>query len=235
MTETIERPRRDRGPVPRGLLRAARRGRRRSGDGNTLDGYGAVFGSARPGSTRGRALRRGDRPRRVQEVALRADPGAAVRPRPPPDGRLDPAGLLRDAPRGRQGPVRQRPLHDNWLVQPVRDAIKSKAIPGMSFRFSVVKDEWRTRPARCSPPGRERAAALGGHPDDPSTILKRTLLEVKLYEVGPVVFPAYADTSVGVRSREILTAAHRPPGPRRACARPGWHSIRVERSRRGFR
>jgi hypothetical protein len=34
-------------------------------------------------------------------------------------------------------------LHDNWLVQPVRDAIKSKAIPGMSFRFSVVKDEWR--------------------------------------------------------------------------------------------
>jgi hypothetical protein len=54
------------------------------------------------------------------------------------------------------------PLHDNWLVQPVRDAIKSKAIPGMSFRFSVVKDEWRTRPARWSPPGGRAAAALGG-------------------------------------------------------------------------
>jgi hypothetical protein len=28
---------------------------------------------------------------------------------------------------------------------------------------------------------------------------------VKLYEVGPVVFPAYTDTSVGVRSRELIT------------------------------
>ena len=27
-------------------------------------------------------------------------------------------------------------LHDNWLIEPVRDAIKSGSVDGMSFRFS---------------------------------------------------------------------------------------------------
>lgn len=74
--------------------------------------------------------------------------------------------------------VRAR-LHDNWLVQPVRDAIREGSIDGMSFRFSVVKE----------------TVVEGGD------VPMRTVNELKLYELGPVVFPAYESTIVGVRSR----------------------------------
>jgi HK97 family phage prohead protease len=66
-------------------------------------------------------------------------------------------------------------LSDNWLVEPVRDAIRDGGITGMSFRFRVV-DEWSTDNT------------------------KRTIKEVELLELGPVVFPAYDQTSVAVRS-----------------------------------
>jgi hypothetical protein len=74
--------------------------------------------------------------------------------------------------------VRAR-LSDNWMVQPVRDAIRDGAITGMSFRFRVISDEWGTD-------------ADGGE--------TRTIKEVELLELGPVVFPAYEQTSVAVRS-----------------------------------
>jgi HK97 family phage prohead protease len=84
--------------------------------------------------------------------------------------------------------VRAR-LSDNWLVEPVRDAIRDGAISGMSFRFRVIDDDWsRTRDG----------------------IAERTIREVELYEVGPVVFPAYADTTVGVRSAATLKALQDP-------------------------
>jgi HK97 family phage prohead protease len=70
--------------------------------------------------------------------------------------------------------VRAR-LSDNWLIAPVRDAIRDGGINGMSFRFRVVADEWAD--------------------DD-----HRTIKEVELLELGPVVFPAYEQTSVAVRS-----------------------------------
>jgi HK97 family phage prohead protease len=69
-------------------------------------------------------------------------------------------------------------VFDNWLTEPLRDAIRDQAISGMSFRFAPVKESW-------SPDGDVR-----------------TLHEVKLYELGPVAWPAYADTSVALRSLE---------------------------------
>lgn len=71
--------------------------------------------------------------------------------------------------------VRAR-LSDNWLVEPVRDAIADGAIRGMSFQFTVKRDDW----------------------NDEKT--SRTIREVQLYEIGPVVWPAYEQTTVGVRS-----------------------------------
>jgi len=71
--------------------------------------------------------------------------------------------------------VRAR-LSDNWLIQPVRDAIMDGAVDGMSFQFSVTQDDWNE----------DRDA--------------RVIREVKLYELGPVVYPAYETTTVGVRS-----------------------------------
>lgn len=76
--------------------------------------------------------------------------------------------------------VRAR-LSDNWLIQPVRDAIRDGAINGMSFRFGVPK-------------GRDEIERKNG-------MEHRTIKEVVLYELGPVVFPAYAGTEVGVRSQ----------------------------------
>jgi uncharacterized protein len=97
-------------------------------------------------------------------------------------------------------------LHDNWLIQPVRDAIASGSVDGMSFRFQVVKDEYHT------PDGKRvtdeaqlqellRQSWMNNLPDE--ELLLRTLREVRVAELGPVVFPAYADTSVGVRSQKV--------------------------------
>lgn len=77
-------------------------------------------------------------------------------------------------------------LHDNWLVEPVRDAVRSGSISGMSFQFSVPSggDEW-VEPEDRADGGSERL---------------RIIREVKLYEMGPVVFPAYPTTDVLVRN-----------------------------------
>lgn len=72
-------------------------------------------------------------------------------------------------------------LFDNPVVEPVRQAIAGKAIRGMSFRFKVAKggDRWERR-------------HIG--PD------LRHVTDADVPEAGPVVFPAYAATSVSVRS-----------------------------------
>ena len=73
-------------------------------------------------------------------------------------------------------------LHQSWLFDPVREAIQSRAISGQSFRFTVPDggDTWEK-------PGRDG-------------LRRRTLMSVDLRERGPVVWPAYAETSVAVRA-----------------------------------
>ncbi|MES2211446.1 MAG: DUF6582 domain-containing protein [Chloroflexota bacterium] len=71
-------------------------------------------------------------------------------------------------------------LFDNPVVEPVRQAIAAGAIRGMSFRMQVTKDTW-------SPRSR----------DEPQL---RRVEDADVPEAGPVVFPAYRDTSVSVRS-----------------------------------
>lgn len=97
-------------------------------------------------------------------------------------------------------------IFDNWLMQPVRDAIAGGAINGMSFRFSVVQESWETadgKPIRDEKQLMEclRQTAYEDMPDEALPI--RTLKQLKVPEVGPVVWPAYAETSVGVRSKVI--------------------------------
>jgi HK97 family phage prohead protease len=58
---------------------------------------------------------------------------------------------------------------------------------GASFRFRVVREEWNEDPGRSG--------------DNPDGIPERTIKEVKLYEFGPVTFPAYAAATAGVRSK----------------------------------
>jgi HK97 family phage prohead protease len=84
-------------------------------------------------------------------------------------------------------------LSDNWLIQPVRDAVRDGAVTGMSFRFPSPADEdqkWTRR---------------NGRPD------LRTLLRLDVPELGPVVFPAYEPTTAAVRSQlDALDGAYNP-------------------------
>lgn len=69
-------------------------------------------------------------------------------------------------------------MFDNPRVEPIRQAIAGGAIDGMSFRFRVTRESW----------------------DETREVPMRTIKELSLFELGPVVFPAYEATSVGVRS-----------------------------------
>ena len=75
------------------------------------------------------------------------------------------------------------PLSDTSYNRDIKALLQDGAIDGQSFRFSVVKEDWN-KPKRGLP--------------------ERTITELRLYEMGPVTFPAYEATSVGIRSREAL-------------------------------
>lgn len=92
-----------------------------------------------------------------------------------------PLGVITEAREDDHGLFIRARLSDNWLVQPVRDAVKDRAITGMSFRFMV-------------PEGGDRRTKRPGDVD------LRELLDFDLPELGPVVFPAYEPTTASVRS-----------------------------------
>lgn len=190
-------------------------------DGLTLDGYGAVFGTRTIiDSWEGRfteefALGSMKRSFRETPPKVQFDHG-----RHPMIGSI-PIAALRSiseeidpvlAPKGGAHIVAR--VFDNWLMAPVRDAIAAEAIDGMSMRFSVVREQWTTHDGK---PIRDeqtlisllREAIYGDVPDDQLPI--RTIKEAKVPEMGPVVWPAYTDTSVSMRSRVIdLGRLHEP-------------------------
>ncbi len=68
-------------------------------------------------------------------------------------------------------------LPDTTYANDLRESIKRKDITQNSFGFQAIQDEWSK---------------------DGS---KRTLTEVKLFDVSPVTFPAYKQTSVALRKQ----------------------------------
>ena len=70
----------------------------------------------------------------------------------------------------------------SWVAD-AYEAIRTGTVRKMSIGFSVLGEEWR----------KESGAAI------------RTLTDVELFEVSPVVFPAYGDTEAEARE---LRAAH---------------------------
>lgn len=168
------------------------------GDGRTLEGYAAVFNT----------------PTRIQSWEGEFDeeiaPGAfrkTLRDRTPVlqfdhgrDQRTGtvPIGSIEQLSEDQQGLFVQARLFDNDLVEPIRQAIAGKAITGMSFRFQVADERWTDKDGVKVKDG--DLAELLWMPGERGP-LKRTILRVDpLYELGPVVFPAYDSTSVDVRS-----------------------------------
>lgn len=123
-------------------------------------------------------------------------------------------------------------LHDNWLIQPVRDAIASESIDGMSFRFEVVREQWHDADGKRITDeavlrGLLRATWDDDYPEDELPV--RTLVELKVRELGPVVFPAYDDTSVSVRSKVIDLSRLDDPDQRSLLAKAVLMADQVEK------
>lgn len=155
---------------------------RANGDGLTFEGYAAVYGQA----TR-IAGWDGDFDEQIAPGAFRAVTGGQYprlmfeHGRHPLIGTM-PLGKITDARDDSQGLWIEARLTDNWLIQPVRDAIAEQAIDGMSFRFMVNGDDGESWEDRAG------------------DVALRTLRSLDVPELGPVVFPAYEPTTASVRS-----------------------------------
>lgn len=148
------------------------------GDGRTLEGYGAVFGTAtRIENWEGKFDEVIARGAFTQTLKARTPVVQFDHGRDPATGTV-PIGAIEELREDGHGLFLRALLHDNPRVEPLRQAIASGAVDGMSFRFRVVRDEW----------------------NDSGDVPLRTIKEVELFEVGPVVFPAYESTTVGVRT-----------------------------------
>ncbi len=165
-----------------------------TGDGLTMEGYAAVFNS--PTRISGWE---GDFDETIAPGAFRK----TLRERKPvlmfnhgKHGFVGdmPIGQIVDAREDDHGVYIKARLFDNDLVRPVRDAIAGGAVSGMSFRFEPIREKWSA---------------------DKRT---RTLMEVRVPELGPVVMPAYTDTSVAVRARaeDFVSALRSDPELRAA-------------------
>lgn len=79
------------------------------------------------------------------------------------------------------------PLFDTSYNRDLLPGLRSDpSVYGSSFRFRVVKDEWDDEPRRSD--------------YNPDGIPERTIREVRMFEFGPVTFPANPDATAGVRS-----------------------------------
>lgn len=168
------------------------------GDGRTLEGYAAVF----------------DQPTTIEsyagefeEVVKRGAFRKTLRERTPVmqfdhgnDKRTGstPIGSIEDLHEDADGLFVRARLFDNELVEPIRQAVEGRAIRGMSFKFQIMQDRWVDADGK-----RVKDDDLADLLDDPGDRgpIRREITEVKLFELGPVVFPAYTQTSVGVRAR----------------------------------
>lgn len=161
-----------------------------TGDGFTLEGYAAVF----------------DQPTRIAnwegdftEVIRRGAFARAVRQNPRPVIQFDhgehpvvgsiPIAQLNAMREDDQGLWVSARIYDNWMTLPLRQAIEGGSIDGMSFRFRINGKE-----------GQRWSADMD----------TRELLDLDVPELGPVVFPAYTGTSVGVRAQNLADALRQP-------------------------
>jgi HK97 family phage prohead protease len=180
-------------------LRAAEfRAQGDGGDGRTLEGYAAVFNTpTRIASWEGEfdeqiAPGAFKRTIRSRTPVLQFDHGRDQRTGSVPIGSID--ALSEDE----QGLFVSARLFDNPVVEPIRQAIEGRAIDGMSFRFAVAEERW-TDAAGAKVNAGELDQLLW-NPGDRGPLLRTITRVDPLYELGPVVFPAYEATSVGVRS-----------------------------------
>lgn len=82
-------------------------------------------------------------------------------------------------------PHLEGPLFDTSFNRDLLPGLRAGAY-GSSFMFEVLGEEWREEPGRSE--------------DNPDGIPERTITEVRLFEAGPVTWPANPGATAGVRS-----------------------------------
>lgn len=168
-----------------------------SGDGRTLEGYGAVFNEP--------AMIRSWEGDFEEEIARGAFKASIKRKMPvlqydhgrDPRTGTAPIGSIEQLSEDDTGLFVSARLYDHPDIERIRQAIEGGSIDGMSFRFEVTKDEWRDKDGKRLKD--DELFELLWNPGERGPV-RRTIREVNLFELGPVVFPAYDATSVGVRS-----------------------------------
>lgn len=113
-------------------------------------------------------------------------------------------------------------VFDNPWTMPIRDAIAAGEIPGMSIRFSVVREVWIDRNGKeIKDEGELFDLIFWGNGLDERGPIVRQIKEAKVTEAGPVVWPAYEGTSVGLRSGTVTIDLGRldDPAQQRLLAR----------------
>lgn len=93
-------------------------------------------------------------------------------------------GTIEDLREDPDSPVGEVPLFDTSYNRDLLPGIEAGAY-GSSFRMRVIKDEWNDEPGRSA--------------YNPDGIPERTIKEVRLFEFGPVTWPANPDATAGVR------------------------------------
>jgi HK97 family phage prohead protease len=94
-------------------------------------------------------------------------------------------GPITDLREKKDSPVGVVDLLDTTYNRDLLPGLK-RGVYGSSFRFRVIKDEWNDEP--------------GTSATNPKGLPERTIKEIRLFEFGPVTFPANPAATAGVRS-----------------------------------
>lgn len=98
-----------------------------------------------------------------------------------------PIGDIRKIWESKRGLEVEAQIFEADLFAPLREAIASQAIDGMSIRFRPTKVE----------------------SDESADVELRTVTEAELIELGPVIFPAYPSTTVDLRHFDMDSSSDR--------------------------
>lgn len=96
-----------------------------------------------------------------------------------------PLGPIEDLREDDEGGYYEVPLLDTAYNREIVPGLKA-GLYGASFAFKVMREDRDEKPGKSE--------------HNPEGIPERTIKEIRLYEFGPVTFPAYADATAGVRS-----------------------------------
>lgn len=184
------------------------------GDGLTMDGYASVFNAPTiidswEGSFKEQFLSGSmTKSFRAQTPLIQFDHGRHPLIGSLPVAAFEPGYPVEDtdaerAPDGGAHVVAR--MHQSPIFAPVREVISTGTVNGMSIRFAPTSEKWYAPDGtQVKDPAEIEAALyrtwLEDVPDE--ELLRRDIVTAMVAEMGPVVWPAYTATSVGVRSED---------------------------------